>query len=276
MRITPLEIRQQSFEKIFRGYDPETVDAFLLSLSQEWERQADEMKGIMRQMEVAEKESTRMKEIESSLFKTLKAAEDVQKQINAEAEEKATNTLKEANDEEFNILADARKQANRMINEAENKARFIIEEAQNELNNLERDTKSMERYREQITAEMKMFANDFLEKVNRFEEKTTKSDFSERQEDLTSGLASLEEQKNEALSKIEVELTPESLPVVDEAVTEIAENVVEETPEVVSEVSEEAIESVVENVTESTESLVSEATSEVAEVKENSFFDDIK
>ena len=37
MKITPLEIRQKTFEKKLRGYDKEEVDAFLMSLSQEWE-----------------------------------------------------------------------------------------------------------------------------------------------------------------------------------------------------------------------------------------------
>ena len=38
MKITPIEIRQKTFEKVFRGYDKEEVQAFLQSLSQEWER----------------------------------------------------------------------------------------------------------------------------------------------------------------------------------------------------------------------------------------------
>ena len=44
MKITPIEIRQKTFEKHFRGYDKEEVNAFLLTLSQEWERLVDENK----------------------------------------------------------------------------------------------------------------------------------------------------------------------------------------------------------------------------------------
>jgi len=44
MKITPLEIRQKDFEKKMRGYDKDEVNAFLQSLSQEWERTLDETK----------------------------------------------------------------------------------------------------------------------------------------------------------------------------------------------------------------------------------------
>jgi len=36
MNITPIEIRKKEFEKAFRGYEKEEVDAFLQALSQEW------------------------------------------------------------------------------------------------------------------------------------------------------------------------------------------------------------------------------------------------
>ena len=46
MKITPLEIRQKSFEKEFRGYDKDEVNAYLRSLSQEWEKLLDELKEL--------------------------------------------------------------------------------------------------------------------------------------------------------------------------------------------------------------------------------------
>ena len=46
MKITPLEIRQKNFEKKLRGYDKDEVSAFLLSLSNEWERLVDVLRCI--------------------------------------------------------------------------------------------------------------------------------------------------------------------------------------------------------------------------------------
>ena len=53
MRITPLEIRQKAFEKKMRGYDKDAVDAFVNSLSHEWERLLDENKNVSKQLETS-------------------------------------------------------------------------------------------------------------------------------------------------------------------------------------------------------------------------------
>lgn len=171
MRITPLEIRQHTFDKSFRGYDTESVDAFLLSLSQEWERISEDVRHSKQQLEVAEKEIVRMKEIENSLFKTLKAAEDAQQNINAKAEAEASLITDKARLEAEEITNEAQKKVDMMVSESENKAKFLVEEAVNDLKNYERDFKAMERYKDYLVVELKSFANDALDKVTKFEER---------------------------------------------------------------------------------------------------------
>jgi cell division initiation protein len=171
MRITPLEIRQHTFDKSFRGYDTESVDAFLLSLSQEWERISEDVRNSKQQLEVAEKEIVRMKEIENSLFKTLKAAEDAQQNINAKAEAEASLITDKARQDAEEITNEAEKKANMLVSESENKAKFLVEEAVNDLKNYERDFKAMERYKDYLVVELKSFANDALDKVTKFEER---------------------------------------------------------------------------------------------------------
>jgi cell division initiation protein len=171
MRITPLEIRQHTFDKSFRGYDTESVDAFLLSLSQEWERISEDVRFSKQQLEIAEKEIVRMKEIESSLFKTLKAAEDAQQNINAKVEAEASLITDKARQDAEEITNEAQKKADMMISESENKAKFLVEEAVNDLKNYERDFKAMERYKDYLVVELKSFANDALDKVTKFEER---------------------------------------------------------------------------------------------------------
>jgi cell division initiation protein len=171
MRITPLEIRQHTFDKSFRGYDTESVDAFLLSLSQEWERISEDVRHSKQQLEVAEKEIVRMKEIENSLFKTLKAAEDAQQNINAKAEAEASLITDKARLDAEEITNEAQKKVDMMVSESENKAKFLVEEAVNDLKNYERDFKAMERYKDYLVVELKSFANDALDKVTKFEER---------------------------------------------------------------------------------------------------------
>ena len=171
MRITPLEIRQHTFDKSFRGYDTESVDAFLLSLSQEWERISEDVRQTKQQLEVAEREIVRMKEIENSLFKTLKAAEDAQQGINEKAQAEADLITDKARKDAEEIANEAHKKANMVVSEAENKAKFLVDDAVNDLKNYERDFKAMERYKDYLVVELKSFANDALDKVTKFEER---------------------------------------------------------------------------------------------------------
>ena len=50
MKISAIDIRKHTFEKIFRGYNPDEVDAFLNSLSQEWERFSSENSMLKMQL----------------------------------------------------------------------------------------------------------------------------------------------------------------------------------------------------------------------------------
>mgnify|MGYP006188138027 CR=1 FL=1 len=184
MRITPLEIRQHTFDKSFRGYDTESVDAFLLSLSQEWERVAEEVRVTKQLLDRAEQEVTRVKEIESSLFKTIKVAEEAQKEINEKAHQEATKIIEEAKlsatqivedakGQAAQIEEDAKRQSNIVVADAEARAAFLVEEADSKLITFERDTKSLEKYKDLLVLELKKFATDTLDKISKFEERTT-------------------------------------------------------------------------------------------------------
>ena len=112
MKITPLEIRQKAFEKALRGYDKDEVSAFLQSLSQEWERTLDETKEMRIKMEATEREVNKLREVESSLFKTLKTAEDT-----------GANVIDQANKTAALILRESQLNADAMLNEAKTKAK---------------------------------------------------------------------------------------------------------------------------------------------------------
>lgn len=206
MRITPLEIRQHTFDKTFRGYDAESVDAFLLSLSQEWERVAEELRQSKNQLELAEREVSRMKEIETSLFKTLKIAETAQQEINDKAQLEADKLIEAAKLEAEEILNDARKKADMNIIDSENKAQFILKDAVSDLRHFEKDFKAMERYKDHLVFELKQFATETLDKVKAFEERVN-----EKAGERAAALSISEEQDVEAkVTPIESELVPET------------------------------------------------------------------
>ena len=111
MKITPLEIRQKSFEKKLRGYDKDEVSAFLLSLSNEWERVLDENKEYKIKLDQAQKEVQKLREVESSLFKTLKTAEDTGANLIDQANKTAELHMKEVQMNADALMSEAKSKA---------------------------------------------------------------------------------------------------------------------------------------------------------------------
>jgi cell division initiation protein len=177
MKVTPIEIRQKSFEKVFRGYDREEVDAFLLSLSQEWERVIDENKESRIKLELADREVRKLREVENTLYKTLKTAEDTGSHLIEQANKSAELQMKEAQVKADSIIREARSRANQMVQDADMKARHTLEEALKELKSLERDCRAVENQRENLLADLRTIVNDVLEKLNRIDAKGNRISF---------------------------------------------------------------------------------------------------
>ena len=197
MKITPIEIRQKTFEKVFRGYDKEEVDAFLQTLSQEWERVNGDIREHKVKLEIAEKDVNKLREMESSLFRTLKTAEDSNNNLLEQSKKEVELKVKEAQLNAEEILADARTQAKAIIQKAEYKARTTMQELLGEMKNLERDYKMLESQRENLSQEMRNMMLSVLEKLSRNESQTAKTDFSEKIKHVQNTITE-EEEKAEA------------------------------------------------------------------------------
>jgi cell division initiation protein len=167
MKITPLEIRQRTFEKNFRGYDKDEVNAFLLTLSQEWERMLDEVRDLKLRLETAEKEVARMREVETSLFKTLKTAEDTGSSLIEQSKQQATLLVREAQLQAEALLHEAREEARKITDAAELRSRQLLAEMEVRLKSLAENYRKLQHTRENLLAELKHLAEDTLERTER-------------------------------------------------------------------------------------------------------------
>ena len=167
MKITPLEIRQKSFEKGFRGYDKDEVNAYLLSLSQEWEKLQDELRELRLELKTAEREVEKLRQVESSLYKTLKTAEDTGANLIDQANKAAELHLKESQMKAEGILSESKNRAKNIIEEAEIKSRMVIEEMESEVKNLQQSYKIMENQYDNLLNDLKNLANSTLERVEK-------------------------------------------------------------------------------------------------------------
>ncbi len=185
MKITPIEIRQHTFEKAMRGYRPDEVDAFLSSLSQEWERVVGDQKMLRMQLELAEKELNKLREVEMTLFRTLKTAEDTSSQITEQARTAGEQHLGEARQKAEDMLADARKRSALMVQDAENQARYIKDNIINDLKSTEHDLKALERYKDNLVVQIRTLATNANESVDRFEKKFARQSIQGKIDEVT-------------------------------------------------------------------------------------------
>ncbi|HLT08510.1 MAG TPA: DivIVA domain-containing protein [Cyclobacteriaceae bacterium] len=165
MRITPLEIRQKTFEKIFRGYDKDEVTAFLTLLSQEWEKISDEKKMLELKYEQAQKESEKLKQVEGSLFRTLKSAEDTGAAIIEEANKTAELIINDARTKAEALTSDADKQARQKIEAAESHAKAVLDNLKQDVSALIENYETLLAQREIVIKNLKSIAAETLETV---------------------------------------------------------------------------------------------------------------
>ncbi len=179
MKITPLEIRQKAFEKALRGFDKDEVNAFLLTLSQEWERALDDTKELRMKYEASEREVNKLREVESSLYKTLKTAEDTGANLIGQANKAAELHLKETQMKAEGMLNEAKVKAKDTIELAEATSKQMLEEMEERLKSLVQQYKGLETYRDNLLSDLKRMAGETIDRVERM--KTVAREFDPEQ-----------------------------------------------------------------------------------------------
>ncbi len=267
MKITPLEIRQHEFEKTFRGYNIEEVDNFLVNLSQEWERVLNESKMLRMQLEIAEKEANKLREIEMTLFKTLKTAEDTSTMITEQASQQADKHIQEAKLQGDKLLMDAQQKANGIVRQAEERARYIKEEVLGDVKVLERDFRAMDHYKTNLLVQMRSLSTATLEHVQRFEDKFDKEGVDAKFKEATSMLADEEAAKiNVAAVVAPIEETKtEEVTKIAEPVAAIEEEIVADIPSLLPEI---VVEEPIISETQPVEEIIEEVAAELPVIED--------
>jgi DivIVA domain-containing protein len=176
MRITSLEIKQHEFERSFRGYNVDEVNQFLGEIAQEWDKMFNEIKMLKMQLDIAEKEASKLRDVEMTLIKTLRTAEDTSSRIAENAQLEAARKLDQAEAEATRTVDAAKQEAAQTVDEANRKAAQLIREA--------------EHTGKQLVLEAETKAQDI--------QKTSEREIAE----LDARYNALESRKNELLSKL--------------------------------------------------------------------------
>jgi len=167
MKITALDIRQKTFEKAFRGLNKEEVEAFLVTLSQQWERMGDENRELRVKLDHATQDVSKMREVESSLYRTLKTAEDTGNSITEQAQRDAELRIREAQLKAEQLLADARQKARAVVEDAYQQSEKTVAEMKKEVSSLGQECQRLEAHLDGLVRDLHHLATDALVKVEK-------------------------------------------------------------------------------------------------------------
>jgi len=133
LKITPLDVDQQQFQRVFRGCDPDEVHRFLDLVSREMEELIRENNGLKEEIRRKDAQIAEFREHESQLREALVSAG------------RMTEEIKES----------ARREAELVAAEAQLKAQKIVHEAQERTVHLVGEASDLRRQRARLLAEIR-------------------------------------------------------------------------------------------------------------------------
>ncbi|MFB6352034.1 MAG: DivIVA domain-containing protein [Bradymonadaceae bacterium] len=148
LKLSAEDIANQSFQRCFRGYDPDQVEEFLEAVAREWEHLVSLVKQARERAAERADELEEYKDREESLQDALEMAKKVSDEIKEKAEREAE--LK---------IADAEVEADR-----------ILAEVEEEVASLREDIQSLKKQRNRYKAELRSLVNNHLEMIDRMDD----------------------------------------------------------------------------------------------------------
>ncbi|WKN45981.1 DivIVA domain-containing protein [Tunicatimonas pelagia] len=176
MKITPAEIRQKEFERNFRGYDKDEVNAFLQTMSQEWERILEDNREMRYRLDASQKEVEKLREVESSLYKTLKTAEDTGANLVEQANKTAELKIREAQLKGEEVINEAKAKAHQILEHAKARSKSIIDEMGQRLQELKQRHQAAENQYDDLVFQLENAAQKALQTAERASERRTSGD----------------------------------------------------------------------------------------------------
>ncbi len=142
MKLTPLEIRQISFKKSFRGYSTLEVDTFIEGLADDLEKLLRQHSDFKEQLEHQAKTISELEKTEGALTETLLMAQKAMENVKNNAQEEGKLIIRQAEVRAEEITSEAVRRETQLQGEIMNLQRakgFLVEKIRNMIQSLERD-----------------------------------------------------------------------------------------------------------------------------------------
>lgn len=144
MRISPQDIRQQQFTvKMFRGFDPQEVDAFLEDVADDYETLLKECQLLREQLATQEERQRGVSELEKALQDTLVTSQRLADEVKAAARREADE-----------LRSAATHEAELIVREAELRGDKAVEAARGDEARIRADIQVLKRTRRQFVEDV--------------------------------------------------------------------------------------------------------------------------
>jgi cell division initiation protein len=152
MKISAIDIQRQKFQTKLKGYDPEEVQNFLISV-------AEEIEELSRQNDLYKQQIENLKEVLAEY---------------QERDKILKNTLVTAQKTSETIASNAKKEAELIIKEAEFKGSKIMEHAQNQVLKIQKDMLDLKLQRKALQDKIQTSIN-IMQKLLEYQKEEEKS-----------------------------------------------------------------------------------------------------
>ncbi len=160
-----MQIPEVSFSKSFRGFDVQEVSDYVQSVALFEEEMHRQQAVLVEKVQTLEQEVNRLREVETSLFRAMKLAEEAQKNWQEKVEKEAAKVLESAKKQAETVLAAAEKEAQKAKLFVENERKQLIGQVEQEVKEQTRELKRLERIQAEIAGQLANFARQTLTSV---------------------------------------------------------------------------------------------------------------
>jgi cell division initiation protein len=166
MNITPLDITQKQFRRVFRGLDPEEVEAFLALVALEFEGLVKDVLALREDNHRKAEDIAEFRSRERALQETLVAAQKASEEIRESARKEAEITISDAELQAEKIVQGAHSRFLRIADDINELKRQRIQFETNVRTLVESHVKLLDAFREPAREE----AVQFMPRKRAFEE----------------------------------------------------------------------------------------------------------
>lgn len=167
--LTAQQIHEKNFEKGFKGYNMDEVDAFLDEVVDSFDRLSRENKELNSRIEALNTQIESYRGMENTMMHTMvtvhKAAEDITDSAKREAEELYTKTREQADE----ILARAKRESEQMILTARTNSQSIVDGYQEQIRQAQDDLLSIKSLLEEFKAGVHSYTAELLGFVDKID-----------------------------------------------------------------------------------------------------------